>query len=135
MRKKLTTGYLGHGYCDGIVYCSRAKGDHFVSCRGGFHVFPLLQGVHVGNTTAETERTSEQTDNPDCNQDANSVQQQKTQGPVKHTEAPRKEAERDRSPRGKPTGWTCGECLQWFPERDSYVAHVKTNHKKVRGHD
>ncbi|XP_040024785.2 zinc finger protein 592-like [Gasterosteus aculeatus] len=100
-------------------------------------VFPQKQllmhhfkGVHVGNTTAETERTSEQTDNPDCNQDANSVQQQKTQCPVKHTEGPRKEAERDRSPRGKPTGWTCGECLQWFPERDSYVAHVKTNHKK-----
>ncbi|XP_037306668.2 zinc finger protein 592 [Pungitius pungitius] len=100
-------------------------------------VFPQKQllmqhfkGVHVGNTTAEMEKTSEQTDNPDCNQDANSVQQQKTEGPVKRTEAPRKKPERERSPRGKPTGWTCGECLQRFPERDSYLAHVKTNHKK-----
>ncbi|XP_068579571.1 zinc finger protein 592 [Cebidichthys violaceus] len=98
-------------------------------------VFPQKQllmqhfkGVHVGNVTVETEKTGEQTDNLDT--DAHSVQQQKSRSPVKHTDSPRKKAERDRRPRVKPTGWTCGECLQWFPERDSYVSHVKTNHGK-----
>ncbi|XP_078113076.1 zinc finger protein 592 [Sander vitreus] len=87
-----------------------------------------FKGVHVGNVTAETEEKSKQTDNPDWNQDAHSVQQQMSHSPVKHTDSPRKKAEQDKRPRVKPTGWTCGECLQWFPERDSYVSHVKTNH-------
>lgn len=104
------------------------------------HVFSLLQTVHAGNMTTETEKnsqqtTSEQTDNPDRYQDANSVQQQKSHSPVKHTDRPRKKAEQNRRPRVKPTGWTCGECLKWFPERDSYVSHVKTNHRKVRDHE
>uniref|UniRef100_A0A3Q4AVV1 C2H2-type domain-containing protein n=1 Tax=Mola mola TaxID=94237 RepID=A0A3Q4AVV1_MOLML len=59
-----------------------------------------------------------------------SVQQQKTHSPVKRGESPRKKAEQDSGPRVKPTGWTCGECLQWFPERDSYVSHVKMTHRK-----
>ncbi|TNN57018.1 Zinc finger protein 592 [Liparis tanakae] len=97
--------------------------------------------VHAGNlTTAETEKTSqqttsEQTDNPDRHQDANSAQQQKSHSPVKHTDRPRKKSEQNRRPRVKPTGWTCGECLKWFPERDSYVSHMKTNHRKVRDHE
>ncbi|XP_054476572.1 zinc finger protein 592 [Anoplopoma fimbria] len=100
-------------------------------------VFPQKQllvqhfkGVHVGNVTTETVKTSEQTDKPDGHQDAHSVQQQKNPSAVKHKDTPRKKAEQDRRPRVKPTGWTCGECLQWFPERDSYVSHVKTNHGK-----
>uniref|UniRef100_H3DPK3 Zinc finger protein 592 n=1 Tax=Tetraodon nigroviridis TaxID=99883 RepID=H3DPK3_TETNG len=44
--------------------------------------------------------------------------------------AEEKKAEQDGRARAKPTGWTCGECLQWFPERDSYVSHVKTAHSK-----
>ncbi|XP_066540813.1 zinc finger protein 592 [Hoplias malabaricus] len=30
----------------------------------------------------------------------------------------------------KNTGWTCGECLQWVPDRESYVSHMKTSHGK-----
>lgn len=97
--------------------------------------FSVLQDVHIGNMTAETERRSKQTDNTDRHQDALSVQQQKSRSPVKHTENPRKKAEQDSRPRVKPTGWTCGECLKWFPERESYVSHVKTNHGKVRDHE
>ncbi|XP_074489065.1 zinc finger protein 592 [Sebastes fasciatus] len=100
-------------------------------------VFPQKQllmqhfkGVHVGTIAAEKEKSSKQTDTPDRYQDPQSVQQQKSHSPVKHKDGPRKKAEQDRRPRVKPTGWTCGECLQWFPERDSYVSHVKTNHGK-----
>lgn len=28
------------------------------------------------------------------------------------------------------TGWTCGECLLWLPDRDTYVTHMKTSHGK-----
>ncbi|XP_059191350.1 zinc finger protein 592 [Centropristis striata] len=100
-------------------------------------VFPQKQllmqhfkGVHAGNITAETEDNSKQTENPDLNQDAHSIQQQKIHSSVKHTESPRKKAEQDRRPRVKPTGWTCGDCLQCFPERESYISHMKTNHGK-----
>ncbi|XP_070687109.1 zinc finger protein 592 [Pempheris klunzingeri] len=100
-------------------------------------VFPQKQllmqhfkGVHVGNMTAETGKSSKQTGNSDWHQDAHSVQQQKSHSPINHTDNPRKKAEQDSRPRVKPRGWTCGECLQWFPERDSYVSHVKTKHGK-----
>ncbi|XP_033940977.1 zinc finger protein 592 [Pseudochaenichthys georgianus] len=100
-------------------------------------VFPQKQllmqhfkGVHVGNMTEETEKISKKTDNPDWSQDDHSVQEKKSHNPAKHTDSPRKKPERDRKARVKPTGWTCGECLKWFPERESYVSHVKTNHRK-----
>lgn len=82
--------------------------------------------------TAEMESSSKQTDSTDWHQDVRSVQVQKSRSPVKHTDSPRKKAEQDGRPRVKPTGWTCGECLQWFPEREAYVSHVKTTHGKVR---
>lgn len=31
----------------------------------------------------------------------------------------------------KNAGWTCGECLHWLPDRETYVSHMKTNHGKV----
>ncbi|XP_070828493.1 zinc finger protein 592 [Chaetodon trifascialis] len=105
-------------------------------------VFPQKQllmqhfkDVHVGNMTAEMENSSKEADSADWPQDAHPVQQQKSYSPVKRTDSPRKKAEQDARPRVKPTGWTCGECLQWFPERDSYVSHVKTTHgKSVKRH-
>ncbi|XP_018603182.2 zinc finger protein 592 [Scleropages formosus] len=30
----------------------------------------------------------------------------------------------------KNAGWTCGECLQWVPDRDAYVSHMKSNHSR-----
>ncbi|XP_040894815.1 zinc finger protein 592 [Toxotes jaculatrix] len=89
-----------------------------------------FKGVHVGNMTAEAEKNSRKSDKTDWYQDSHSVQQQRSHTPVKHTDSPRKKAEQDGRPRVKPTGWTCGECLQWFPERDSFVSHVKTKHGK-----
>ncbi|CAJ1056733.1 zinc finger protein 592 [Xyrichtys novacula] len=99
-------------------------------------VFPQKQllmqhfkGVHIGTITAESENPSSQTSRADWHQDVRSSQQHKS--PSKHTENPRKKTEQDeRRVRVKPTGWTCGECLQFFPERDSYVSHVKTKHGK-----
>ncbi|KAM3609987.1 uncharacterized protein V6R79_023482 [Siganus canaliculatus] len=94
-------------------------------------VFPQKQllmqhfkGVHMGNMAAETGNSSIQTGSTNRHQD---VQQR---SPRKHADSPRKKAEHDSRPRVKPTGWTCGECLRWFPERDSYITHVKTTHGK-----
>ncbi|XP_041034548.1 zinc finger protein 592 isoform X1 [Carcharodon carcharias] len=33
-------------------------------------------------------------------------------------------------PKVKRPGWTCAECLQWFPERELYVSHMKRSHGK-----
>uniref|UniRef100_UPI00398F52EE zinc finger protein 592 isoform X2 n=1 Tax=Pristiophorus japonicus TaxID=55135 RepID=UPI00398F52EE len=33
-------------------------------------------------------------------------------------------------PKVRKLGWTCGECLQGFPERELYVSHMKRSHGK-----
>ncbi|XP_067829490.1 zinc finger protein 592 isoform X2 [Heptranchias perlo] len=33
-------------------------------------------------------------------------------------------------PKVRKPGWTCGECLQWFSERELYVSHMKRSHGK-----
>lgn len=99
------------------------------------HVFSVWQGVHVGSMAADMEEDSKQSDKTDWRPDAHSVQQQKSHSPIKHTDGQRKKAEQHSRPRVKPTGWTCGDCLQWFPERESYVSHVKTKHGKVGDHE
>ncbi|KAM9854029.1 zinc finger protein 592 [Aulostomus maculatus] len=87
-----------------------------------------FKSVHGGDGRPEVEKSSKQSD---WQQDVYSVQQQRGhQSPVKRSESPRKKVEQDSRPRVKPSGWTCGECLQWFPERDLYVSHVKSNHGK-----
>lgn len=76
-----------------------------------------------------------QKNNSEWHKDDDLDQQQKSHSPVKQTDGPRKRADRDNKPHTKPTSWTCGECLQRFSERDSYVSHVRTAHRKVRGHE
>lgn len=104
--------------------------SHILKPFVSFAVYFVLQGVHIGNLAAETDEAYKQPEKTDWYQAAHSVQQ-KSHSPVKPTDSSRKKAEQDGKPRVKPSGWTCGECLQWFPERDSYVSHMKTKHGKV----
>ncbi|XP_041853251.1 zinc finger protein 592 [Melanotaenia boesemani] len=89
-----------------------------------------FNGVHAGNIAAETEKDTRDKDQTNWRLDSHSVQQQKSHNPRKITDSPRKKSEQNGKPRIKPSGWTCGECLQWFTERESYISHVKTNHGK-----
>ncbi|KAM9375475.1 zinc finger protein 592 [Pholidichthys leucotaenia] len=104
-------------------------------CNSVFPVKNLLmqhfKGVHVGNIE-EGERNSE-TEETDSNDDSYSVQQQKTPLPTKHPHSPNKKCEKgsSRSAHVKPAGWTCGQCLQLFTERETYVSHLKTSHGKL----
>ncbi|XP_060035457.1 zinc finger protein 592 isoform X2 [Erinaceus europaeus] len=34
-------------------------------------------------------------------------------------------------PRPRTTGWTCQECQEWVPDRESYVSHVKKSHGRT----
>ncbi|XP_004708265.1 zinc finger protein 592 [Echinops telfairi] len=34
-------------------------------------------------------------------------------------------------PRLRTTGWTCQECQEWVPDRESYVSHMKKSHGRV----
>lgn len=34
-------------------------------------------------------------------------------------------------PRMRSTGWTCQECQEWVPDRESYVSHMKKSHGRV----
>lgn len=91
--------------------------------------------MHAGNATAEAEKDTRDEDKTDCYSDSHSVQQQGSQDTRKPADSPRKKSEQDGGPRVKPSGWTCGECLQWFAERESYVSHMKNSHGKVGARD
>ncbi|NWT76602.1 ZN687 protein, partial [Prunella himalayana] len=45
--------------------------------------------------------------------------------------AKRSRFQRKSGSKSKGSGWTCGVCHSWFPERDEYVAHMKREHGKV----
>lgn len=85
--------------------------------------------------TAEAENGNVQKNGKELHRNGHSTQQRKSNSPMKQAEDYQKNPEQDNRARAKSTGWTCGVCLQWFPERDSYVSHVKTAHTKVRGHE
>lgn len=109
-----------------------------LSCKMFFFLPPdvyILQSVHIGNMTAEAENGNVRKNGKEWRRNVHSSQQKKSHSPAKQAELFKQKAEQDSRARAKPTGWTCGECLQWFPERDSYVSHVKTAHTKVRGHE
>ncbi|KAM4733480.1 zinc finger protein 592 isoform 2-T3 [Anableps anableps] len=89
-----------------------------------------FKGVHVGNTAAETEKDTKEKEGMEWCPDSHAVQQEKSHITRKHTDSPRKKSEQDAKARVKPRGWTCGECLQWFAERESYVSHMKNSHGK-----
>uniref|UniRef100_A0A8C5GSN3 C2H2-type domain-containing protein n=1 Tax=Gouania willdenowi TaxID=441366 RepID=A0A8C5GSN3_GOUWI len=85
-----------------------------------------FKGVHAGQTTTEVEPNGKNGKN-DQDQDLDCVQQQKSSLLLKCSD---KKPELNRTPRVKLTCWTCGECLQRFPDRDSFVAHMKASHRK-----
>ncbi|XP_061630309.1 zinc finger protein 592 [Phyllopteryx taeniolatus] len=84
-----------------------------------------FKSVHGGEARPEPEVDSKQMNDSVLHPDASPIH-----APVKRREAPRKEAEKDGGPRVKSSGWTCGECLQCFPERDLYISHLKSKHVK-----
>ncbi|XP_025899715.1 zinc finger protein 592 [Nothoprocta perdicaria] len=49
-----------------------------------------------------------------------------------HSSFTRKDMRLDRNPESKSrlrrSGWTCKECSQWIPDRETYVSHMKRNH-------
>ncbi|XP_061678010.1 zinc finger protein 592 [Syngnathoides biaculeatus] len=98
--------------CNSVFSQKQLLMDHFKS-------------VHGGEGRPEPDVDSKQMNDCVLHSDAGPVH-----APVKRTEAPRKEAEKESSPRVKSSGWTCGECLQCFPERDLYIAHLKSKHNK-----
>ncbi|XP_047239582.1 zinc finger protein 592 isoform X2 [Girardinichthys multiradiatus] len=89
-----------------------------------------FKGVHVGNMTAETEKDTKEKQGMDRCPESHPAQQEKSLIARKHTNSPRKKPEQDAKPRVRPRGWTCGECLQWFAERESYVSHIRNSHGK-----
>ncbi|XP_024137721.1 zinc finger protein 592 [Oryzias melastigma] len=89
-----------------------------------------FKSVHVGNMTAEVDKEVKEKEKTNLHPDVHSTEQSKSTDAQKFTGCGRKKSEKDIKPRMKPSGWTCGECLQWFSDRESYVSHVKTNHGK-----
>ncbi|KAM8860765.1 zinc finger protein 592 [Synchiropus picturatus] len=85
-----------------------------------------FKSVHGGDARPEMEEDRLQTDVSE----PHAVIRQKRSRHGEATESPKKRAESESRTSVKPTGWTCGECLQRFPERDQYISHVKKSHGK-----
>lgn len=51
---------------------------------------------------------------------------------LRKTKRSRFQRKTDTASKSKGSGWTCGVCHSWFPERDEYVSHMKKDHGKVR---
>ncbi|XP_060115946.1 zinc finger protein 592-like [Heteronotia binoei] len=43
---------------------------------------------------------------------------------------PAKDTSPESKPKAKPCSWTCRECAQWLPDRETYVSHMKKSHGK-----
>ncbi|XP_077453223.1 zinc finger protein 592 [Stigmatopora argus] len=90
---------------------------------------PMMQhfkSVHGGEERPELEVNGKKRNNSVVHQEASSIHV-----PVKHKEVTRKKAEKNGGRPTKLPGWTCGECLQYFPERHLYVSHLKSKHGKL----
>lgn len=88
-----------------------------------------FKSVHGGVFREEVERSTGQTDRTSLRPDVTSVPSlAQTQQPTKHGNVFMKKGSR---PSKKTTGWTCEECLQWLPDRESYVSHMKKTHGKA----
>ncbi|TWW76330.1 zinc finger protein 592 [Takifugu flavidus] len=86
-----------------------------------------FKSVHIGNMTAEAENGNVRKNGKEWRHRV----QKKSHDPMKQVDGSKRRAEQDSRAGAKSSGWTCGVCLQWFPERDSYVSHVKTAHTKL----
>uniref|UniRef100_A0A8C6YTC1 Zinc finger protein 687 n=1 Tax=Nothoprocta perdicaria TaxID=30464 RepID=A0A8C6YTC1_NOTPE len=49
---------------------------------------------------------------------------------LRKTKRSRFQRKTDPASKSKGSGWTCGVCHSWFPERDEYVSHMKKDHGK-----
>uniref|UniRef100_A0A8B9S904 Zinc finger protein 687 n=1 Tax=Apteryx owenii TaxID=8824 RepID=A0A8B9S904_APTOW len=49
---------------------------------------------------------------------------------LRKTKRSRFQRKTDTISKSKGSGWTCGVCHSWFPERDEYVSHMKKDHGK-----
>ncbi|NWX93692.1 ZN687 protein, partial [Nothoprocta pentlandii] len=49
---------------------------------------------------------------------------------LRKTKRSRFQRKTDPTSKSKGSGWTCGVCHSWFPERDEYVSHMKKDHGK-----
>ncbi|XP_028815025.1 zinc finger protein 592 [Denticeps clupeoides] len=93
-----------------------------------------IKEVHGGVYRAEPARsinppqtTSDRQDSPSTTLHL-AVSNPNNPAAKRETPAPRKTSSSAMSL--KSAGWTCGECVLWLPDRESYVTHLKTSHGK-----
>ncbi|XP_071070482.1 zinc finger protein 592 isoform X2 [Dasypus novemcinctus] len=51
--------------------------------------------------------------------------------PPSHWGRPEAHRRAEARPRLRNTGWTCQECQEWVPDRESYVSHMKKSHGRT----
>ncbi|XP_066557923.1 zinc finger protein 592 [Amia ocellicauda] len=97
--------------------------QHFKGVHGGVHRTEVEESLkQTSEAVSQSQEMKPATGQPKLNRTA------KPSAPA----ANRKEspAVQKSSPRLnlKNAGWTCGECLHWLPDRETYVSHMKKSH-------
>ncbi|KAJ8417343.1 hypothetical protein AAFF_G00285700 [Aldrovandia affinis] len=99
------------------------------------HFKGVHEGVFRAAADAESAKHVEEVSTPHQDATSHPTRQAKVNSSVRHTAA----ASQGDGPAAlksnsklnlKNTGWTCGECLHWLPDRETYVSHMKTSHGK-----
>ncbi|XP_063053595.1 zinc finger protein 592 [Engraulis encrasicolus] len=140
--KKLTTCVFKCPECTALFMQKQLLVQHFKDTHGG-----VYRG-EAARSTKETETSLQQPEASTTTGGVVGVQPPRIPQPTDRTarrDSPAGGSSKTTSGGGgsgsssavsrKKAGWTCGECLVWLPDRDTYVAHMKTSHgKSVKRH-
>ncbi|KAL2093013.1 hypothetical protein ACEWY4_010325 [Coilia grayii] len=124
--KKLTTCVFKCPECTSFFMQKQLLVHHFKEIHGG---------VFRGEASRSTKLTETSSQRPEA---STAVQQPRVPHPAEgamRRDTPLASKSSSTTVSMKNAGWTCGECLLWLPDRDTYVTHMKTSHgKSVKRH-
>lgn len=98
----------------------------------------IFQGVHgVPQNPEELLNFRQKSEKMSKNQVHNPPKELLVANGTSHSPLPRKDMRveghnLESKSRLRRTGWTCKECSQWMPDRETYVSHMKRSHGRVR---
>ncbi|XP_062402706.1 zinc finger protein 592 isoform X1 [Sardina pilchardus] len=125
--KKLATCVFKCPECTAFFMQKQLLVQHFKDIHGGVFRGEAARSTKQAEASSQRQETSTAAPQPRVSLPADV-------GPKRENPPARKSSSATGGSK-KNAGWTCGECLLWLPDRDTYVTHMKTSHgKSVKRH-
>lgn len=121
----------------GCVFISFRYWNKYSNSESEINCLFHLQAIHGGVFRGEAEKSPKKTEmisfsdkmSPQSHQPRLTKPVKEANMKGRDSSAARKSSAGDNM---KNAGWTCGECLLWVPDRETFVNHMKTSHGRVR---